>query len=599
MNVQQNHHTFHIPVMGIGFTIDTPIKVAPLGISSVISLVDDTLIEKMRKLYSSKFQIPFTAITEKEKDHRAERITAYLNLVDKIVSEKFEGLKRSFEEKSDEFKKYFDLLPNVSSVKKMYQEFTETNTVKADLRAWFDKHIHPGSIDVNIMTKLDKVNYHGDEKLSGEFNDAHAALRGYAQSTLRSSIVFSAGMNPRLYSYLENFEDFYPDQNGEIKKKIIMKVSDYRSAIIQGKFLAKKGLWVSEYRIESGLNCGGHAFATDGYLMGPILEEFKTNRSALRMTTHELLVESLQKKNRFAPSSPLPIRITAQGGVGTAEEHDYLIRQYELDSIGWGSPFLLVPEVTNVDDHTRRLLCEAKEEDLYLSNISPIGIPFNSLRGNTKDIEKQGYIDKGRPGSSCPRKHLQLNTEFGEKPMCMASREYQYLKLKQLDDKRLETDEYRKAFDAITEKSCICVGLGTPAMIVNGMDTKTEGPGVSVCPGPNIAYFTKTVTLKEMVDHIYGRTSIVDEQHRPHLFVKELKMYVDYIKAAIAEAPMPLSDKQLKYFQTFQQNLHSGIEYYRSLFDDFEEKLSILKENILHELEEIQLQLNEPSVVSV
>ena len=56
-----------------------------------------------------------------------------------------------------------------------------------------------------------------------------------------------------------------------LEKKIILKVSDYRSALIQGNFLAKKGLWVSEYRIESGLNCGGHAFATEGFLLGPIL----------------------------------------------------------------------------------------------------------------------------------------------------------------------------------------------------------------------------------------------------------------------------------------------------------------------------------------
>ena len=44
-------------------------------------------------------------------------------------------------------------------------------------------------------------------------------------------------------------------------------MSDFRSALIQGKFLAKKGLEVAEFRIESGLNCGGHAFATDGHLM--------------------------------------------------------------------------------------------------------------------------------------------------------------------------------------------------------------------------------------------------------------------------------------------------------------------------------------------
>ena len=92
------------------------------------------------------------------------------------------------------------------------------------------------------------------EKLPTEFNDAHAALRGYANSDLESSLILSAGMNPRLYSYMEQFDDFYPDENRYIKKKIVLKVSDYRSALIQGKFLAKKGLWVSEYRIESGLN---------------------------------------------------------------------------------------------------------------------------------------------------------------------------------------------------------------------------------------------------------------------------------------------------------------------------------------------------------
>src|ERR1041385_8380065 len=108
-----------------------------------------------------------------------------------------------------------------------------------------------------------------------------AALRGFALSNLESSIVFSAGLNPRLYSYCESFPDFFPDKNGQLKKKIIIKVSDFRSAHVQGKFLAKKGLWVSEFRIESGLNCGGHAFPTEGLLMGPILEEFKLKRGEL------------------------------------------------------------------------------------------------------------------------------------------------------------------------------------------------------------------------------------------------------------------------------------------------------------------------------
>ena len=69
-----------------------------------------------------------------------------------------------------------------------------------------------------------------------EFSDSKAALRGYARSKAESSIIFSAGINQSLYSYISEFKDFYRDKNGEIKKKIILKVSDFRSALIQGKF---------------------------------------------------------------------------------------------------------------------------------------------------------------------------------------------------------------------------------------------------------------------------------------------------------------------------------------------------------------------------
>ena len=198
-------------------------------------------------------------------------------------------------------------------IKQKFKSLTAECFDLNEVANWIKDNLSMGSIDVNIMTKLDKENYINDEKLPVEFNDAHAALRGYANSDLTSSIILSAGMNPRLYSYLEQFEDFYPDDSGEVKKKIILKVSDYRSAFIQGKFLAKKGLWVSEYRIESGLNCGGHAFATDGYLLGPILAEFRDNRKELIQSIHEILVRALSNKNRSVPKTGLPLKITAHG----------------------------------------------------------------------------------------------------------------------------------------------------------------------------------------------------------------------------------------------------------------------------------------------
>ena len=56
--MQNSLHRFHIPVMGLSFTIDSPIRVAPFGISSVISIVDDVLIERIRKYYSEKIYFP-------------------------------------------------------------------------------------------------------------------------------------------------------------------------------------------------------------------------------------------------------------------------------------------------------------------------------------------------------------------------------------------------------------------------------------------------------------------------------------------------------------------------------------------------------------
>lgn len=590
-------HTFHIPVMGIGFTIDTPAKVAQYGMSSAISLVDDMLMEKLRGVYCKRLNIPFHPIPDGEEDFRAKRITAYLNLIHAVVHSRLDALKHSIEETGEELHKYFDMLTEGSTLRQQFRKLLEKNSLK-ELGEWIQAHVMPGSIDVNIMTKLNKENYRNGEKLPTSFNDAHAALRGFAQSMLRSSVVFSAGMNPRLYTYAETFDDFYPDEQCVLKKKITLKVSDYRSAVIQGKFLAQKGLWVSEYRIESGLNCGGHAFATDGHLMGPILEEFKVNRASLIRTMYELYAGALKNKNRPCPSTPLPVRISAQGGVGTAEEHDLLIEQYQVDSVGWGSPFLLVPEATNVDPSTLELLCAAGEDDIYLSNISPLGVPFNSLRSNSKDKEKQALIDKGRPGSSCPKQYLSLNMEFTDKPICLASRQYQYLKLRELDGKQLDREEHQKEFDAITDKSCICVGLGTAALLVNEEDTRVEGEGVSVCPGPNLAYFDKVVSLKEMVDHIYGRTSLVNEETRPHMFLKELKLYVDYLREKIEQAQAPLSENQVKYFESFRANLQDGIRYYRNLFSGLETRLASRKESILGELEKMEAALWRVSAVS-
>lgn len=577
-------HSFHIPVMGIGFTVDTPLKVAQYGIDSVISLVDDILLEKLRKMYCELYELPYKEITDKIEDFRAKRITSYLNMINSLTESKFEEFKNTALNKSLEVKEYLNKLPDGTSIKKEFKNLTDKYFNINEAGDWIKDNLSLGSIDVNIMTKVDKVNYSKGEKLPSEYNDAHAALRGFAESDLKSSVILSAGMSPRLYGYIEKFEDFYPDENGDIKKKIVLKVSDFRSAFIQGKFLAKKGLWVSEYRIESGLNCGGHAFATDGYLLGPVLAEFKEKRNELIESTYGILVQSLESKKRHIPKAVLPLKVTAQGGVGTSEEHQFLIDNFELDSVGWGTPFLLVPEATTVDNSTLEKLMGAKEEDLYLSNISPLGVPFNTLKGNTKDVEKEALITKGRPGSSCPRKFVSLNNEFTEKDICVASRQYQHLKLKELDGEDVSKKEYQKRFEKIVDKSCICVGLGTSALLVNKIDAKTEGKGVSVCPGPNMAYFSKLMSLNEITDHIYGRENVISRGDRPNMFVKELTIYIDYLKNKIEEAKDSINKKQEIYLTTFAKNLNEGIAYYESLFSASKETFKETKSIILGDL---------------
>ncbi|MBV5314708.1 MAG: hypothetical protein JZU47_15510 [Prolixibacteraceae bacterium] len=593
MSFHNNPHTFHIPVMGLGYSIDSPVKVAHYGISSVISLVDDISMEKMREFYCKKFNLPFQSIPTKTEDHRAKRITAYLNTVQEIVKHKIENLKNSISHTEEELKKYIDMLPEMSEIKLKFNQMINTDDMKHKLSDWLHENLVAGEIDVNIMSKLDRDRYENGEKLPSIQSDAQSALRGFAMSDLSSSIVLSAGMNPRLYSYLEEFEDFYPNANLELKKKVILKVSDYRSALIQGRFLAKKGIWVSEYRIESGLNCGGHAFATDGFLMGPVLEEFKNSREQLIEAVHEIYIKALTEKGKPVPEKPFLMKITAQGGVGSNTEHEFLLNYYQLDSIGWGTPFLLVPEATTVDEQTLEVLCKAKEEDLYLSEISPMGVLFNNVRGNSMDIKKEAQNKAGKYGFPCTKKYLALFPVFTEEGTCTASKEYQSKKIQELKEQNLNEMEFEKQLNKITDKACLCNGLTASTLMAHGLDTKMEGNAVSICPGPNLAYFSSTYSLKKMVDHIYGRTNVIERTDRPNLFVKELKMYIDYLGNRIEETLKPVSDKQKKHFETFQENLNKGVDYYKDLFQKYKTQLddSTSKNNLMADLENLKLEL--------
>jgi hypothetical protein len=568
-------HSFHIPVLGLGYSIDTPLKVARYGISSVLSIVDDELIERMRAYHSKNRQIHFEAIPKGAADSRSKRITAYLNFLLETITDDFKALKKQDFNAGSDISRYFELLPDTSKLKHGYElmlDYPEGET-KQTFQSLLKNAMRMGAIDVNIMAKVDKMNY-VDDQYTGDLNtDALSALRGFAESKLNASVVLSAGMNPKLYSYMENFEDFFPDENGKLKKKIILKVSDFRSALIQAKFLAKKGLWVSEFRIESGLNCGGHAFATEGYLLGPILEEFKHKKNDMLAELFNMYRSALVQKGIPTEKQPKQ-RISVQGGIGTAAEHDFLLQHYNLDATGWGSPFLLVPEVTNVDAETLAQLASSTESDFYLSGASPLGIQFNNFKSSTIELQRTERIEKGRPGSPCTKKYLCNNTEFTEQAICTASREYQHLKIKSLKTAGLSAGEYQKQFNLVTEKVCLCEGLCAATYLKYNMAKPKESTAVAICPGPNLAYFSDVYSFDEMVGHIYGKINLLRQVERPHIFIKELNLYIDYLQEDIKQQLQDFSDKKRKQLNAFKLQLAEGINYYKNLFAEVADQAS-------------------------
>jgi hypothetical protein len=299
------------------------------------------------------------------------------------------------------------------------------------------------------------------------------------------------------------------------------------------------------------------------------------------------MTASLEQKGKPVPTEPLEIKISVQGGVGTSEEHEFLLSNYQVNSIGWGSPFLLVPEATSVDKETRELLAKSKENDFYLSNISPLGVPFNAVRGSSNEILNNAKHEHGKYGSSCPKKLLALSKEFGPEGICTASTKYQKVKLEELEVEKTSISEnlYQKKFNKIIEKACLCVGLANASYMDHDIKIKGEKQGVVVCPGPNLAYFDREVSLKDMVQHIYGEKNILPDERRPNIFVNELKLYVEYLSKEISNFTDDLSKTQIKKWQTFKDNLLHGVEYYEDMFS----KTSFFRPN----LEKINAQLKE------
>ena len=581
-------HEFHIPVMGTGFTIDTPLHVARYGISSVVSLVDDVLIEQMREHYAAVYGRAFEPIGADLEDARARRICAYLDLMADVVAEQFAALRSSPFEPGSEISRYFSLLPD-GALRSAYNAMlgcadpVEQQAAQERLRGM----IQPGCIDVNIMTKLDRLPLDAaGNPLDAQFSDALSALRGFAESKANGGMVFSAGLNAPLYTAVRQYADFLPGADGVSRKTVILKVSDYRSAAIQGRFLAKRGVWVSEFRIESGLHCGGHTFATQGYLLGPILDEFQGKRAALQQTLHRDYSKALAAAGMEVPAAPRRMAVTVQGGLATHDEHRAMLAQYGMDRTGWATPFLLVPEVTSLDAEHIQLLIDAEDGDVVLSDSSPLGVPFWTLKTSASERAKERRIAEGHPGSGCPKGYLRLVDGVAPTPVCRSSRAYQSRKLVAIEaDASLDASAKALQKDLTLAKACICHELAGGALLKHGI-RKTSN--TAVCPSLSILHFKATHTLEEMVGHIYGRWSLLKDHLRPHMFIRELAIYIDYLHRELERFAIAGGTRKLSYYEEFKENLLAGISYYQQTFQDyvgeqrdrFAEELRLLHEKL-------------------
>ncbi len=99
------------------------------------------------------------------------------------------------------------------------------------------------------------------------------------------------------------------------------------------------------------------------------------------------------------------------------------------------------------------------------------------------------------------------------------------------------------------EKVCLCEDLAAPGIINGKEGTGRNKRAVAVCPGPNLAYFSKISSLEEMVGHIYGRVQLLKKMHRPNIFINELQIYVDYMKNEIQKRLERWNIKEQKYLR--------------------------------------------------
>ncbi len=73
------------------------------------------------------------------------------------------------------------------------------------------------------------------------------------------------------------------------------------------------------------------------------------------------------------------------------------------------------------------------------------------------------------------------------------------------------------------------------------------------------------------------------------MFLQELTLYVEYVRKEAEQYKLELSNRTPKYFRDFKDNIKDGIEYYRTLVEDF---IDEQRERFLTELDALSEELD-------
>jgi len=62
---------------------------------------------------------------------------------------------------------------------------------------------------------------------------------------------------------------------------------------------------------------------------------------------------------------------------------------------------------------------------------------------------------------------------------------------------------------------------------------------------------------------------LITNTDRPHMFIRELTLYVNYLKGELDHLATGVAMRTSQYYAEFKDNLLAGIEYYRNLAGKF------------------------------